>query len=86
MHVKRMWALFIPGVIMAVTYNILRIYSLMLVGIYIDPVFAVDTFHSNIGWMLFLGFFMIYWHFGSDVTYFLGAVLIILPVYLFRNL
>ena len=41
----------------------------MLVGIYIDPQFAVDTFHTNIGWMLFLVFFIIYWHFGSQWVY-----------------
>ncbi len=69
MHIKRMWALFIPGLIMTVAYNILRIYLLMLVGIFIDPKFAVDTFHTNIGWILFLVFFMIYWHFGSKWVY-----------------
>lgn len=69
MHVKRMWLLFIPGIIMTVAYNILRIYLLMLVGIHIDPQFAVDTFHTNIGWMLFLVFFIIYWHFGSKWVY-----------------
>lgn len=69
MHVKRMWALFIPGIIMTVAYNILRIYLLMLVGIFIDPQFAVDTFHTNIGWMLFLVFFIIYWNYGSKWVY-----------------
>lgn len=69
MHVKRMLILIIPGLIGTVAYNILRIYLLMLVGIHIDPRFAVDVFHTNIGWILFLVFFIIFWHFGSKWVY-----------------
>lgn len=69
MNVKRMAILFIPGLIGTVAYNILRIYLLLLVGVFIDPVFAVDVFHTNIGWILFLVFFVIFWHFGSKWVY-----------------
>ena len=69
MHLKRMAILFIPGLLMTVAYNILRIYLLMIVGILYDPQFAVDGFHSNAGWILFLIFFMIFWHFGSKWVY-----------------
>lgn len=69
MHVKRMWALLLPGLAMTIAYNILRIYALILVGVYIDPEFAVDTFHTNAGWILFLLFFIIFWHFGSKWVY-----------------
>lgn len=69
MHLKRMAILFIIGVIGTVAYNILRIYALLLVGIFIDPVFAIDAFHTNAGWILFLLFFMIFWHFGSKWAY-----------------
>lgn len=66
---KKMFILLIPGIIGTVAYNILRIYLLMLVGIFIDPKFAVDVFHTNIGWMLFLIFFVVFWHFGSKWVY-----------------
>jgi len=66
---KRMALLFIPGLIFTFSYNILRVYLLMLVGIFISPEFAADAFHSNIGWILFLGFFIIFWHFGSKFAY-----------------
>lgn len=66
---KRMLILLVPGIIGTVLYNILRIYLLILVGIFIDPKFAVDVFHTNIGWMLFLIFFVVFWHFGSKWVY-----------------
>ncbi|MBN2566882.1 archaeosortase/exosortase family protein [Candidatus Woesearchaeota archaeon] len=66
---KRMAILFVPGVIMTVAYNILRVYLLMLVGILYDPEFAIDTFHTNIGWVLFLLVFFVFWHFGSRWVY-----------------
>ncbi len=69
MHIKRMLLLLIPGIIGTVLYNILRIYSLIMVGIYIDPEFAIDVFHTNIGWILFLVFFMVFWHFSSKWIY-----------------
>ena len=69
MNIKRMLILLIPGLIGTVAYNILRIYLLMLVGIFINPEFAVDVFHTNIGWILFLLFFIVFWHFGSKWVY-----------------
>ncbi|MBD3203201.1 hypothetical protein GF327_02825 [Candidatus Woesearchaeota archaeon] len=66
---KRMLLLLIPGLIGTVSYNILRVYLLLLVGVFISPEFAVDMFHSNIGWILFLLFFMAFWHFGSSRVY-----------------
>lgn len=69
LDLKRMAILFIPGIIGTIGYNILRIYLLILVGVHINPEFAVDVFHSNIGWILFLVFFVIFWHFGSKWVY-----------------
>lgn len=66
---KRMFLLLIPGLIGTVIYNLLRVYLLMLVGILYSPEFAIDMFHSNIGWILFLGFFILFWHFGSKYVY-----------------
>ena len=69
---KRMWLLLIPGLLGTVAYNILRIYALLLVGLYISPEFAVDMFHTNAGWILFLLFFLEFWHFGSKWVYHKG--------------
>ncbi|MBN2423043.1 archaeosortase/exosortase family protein [Candidatus Woesearchaeota archaeon] len=66
---KRMLTLLIPGIIGTVAYNLFRVYVLLLVGVFISPEFAVDMFHSNIGWILFLVFFIIFWHFGSSWVY-----------------
>ncbi len=66
---KRMLILLLPGIIMTIAYNIIRIYLLILVGVYIDPQFAIDTFHTNIGWVLFLIVFMIFWNYGSKYAY-----------------
>ncbi|MBU0758396.1 MAG: archaeosortase/exosortase family protein [Nanoarchaeota archaeon] len=66
---KRMYMLLVPGVIGTILYNVLRVYLLLLVGVWISPEFAVDMFHSNIGWILFLVFFMVFWQFGSEWVY-----------------
>ncbi|NTV24541.1 MAG: archaeosortase/exosortase family protein, partial [Nanoarchaeota archaeon] len=69
MHRRRMLILLIPGIVGTIAYNILRVYLLMLVGIFISPEFAIDMFHTNVGWILFLTFFIVYWHFGSKWVY-----------------
>ena len=66
---KRFFLLLIPGVLGTIFYNLFRVYLLLLVGVYYSPEFAVDMFHSNIGWILFLVFFIVFWHFGSDWVY-----------------
>jgi exosortase/archaeosortase family protein len=66
---KKMLILFIPGVIATFVFNILRVYMIMLVGIFISPEFAINIFHTNIGWILFLGFFYVFWTFGSKYVY-----------------
>lgn len=66
---KNMIIVFLIGVFGTLLFNILRVYSLMLVGILYSPEFAVDTFHSNIGWILFLLYFAVFWDFGSKYVY-----------------
>jgi exosortase/archaeosortase family protein len=41
--------------------NILRLFLLILTGIYISPDFAVGMFHTNVGWILFVLYFLIYY-------------------------
>lgn len=62
---KRMFLLFIPGIIGTYLLNIIRVFLLVLVGVKISPEFAVDVFHTNGGWILFLVYFIAFWHFGS---------------------
>ena len=66
---KRMAFLFLPGLLGTFLYNNIRIYLLMLVALYIDRNFAINTFHTNAGWIFFLVFFFIFWHFGSSWVY-----------------
>jgi exosortase/archaeosortase family protein len=60
----RMALLFIPGIIGTYLLNILRIYLLVLIAVKISPEFAVNFFHTNAGWVFFLGYFILFWHFG----------------------
>ena len=75
---KRMAILFIPGVIGTFMLNIIRVFSIIIAAVKIPDdfvllkmfnmtpeQFAVDLFHTNIGWILFLAYFIIFWHFGS---------------------
>lgn len=62
---KRMALLFIPGVIGAYLLNFIRVFLLLVIAVKISPEFAVDTFHTNAGWIFFLGYFILFWHFGS---------------------
>ena len=64
MDKKRMALLFVPGVVGTFVLNIIRVFLIILIGLKY-PNFAVDLFHTNAGWILFLGYFITFWHFGS---------------------
>jgi len=49
--------------------NIIRIFLLFLVGVYISPTFAVGMFHTNIGWILFLIYFFIFYAIARKIIY-----------------
>jgi exosortase/archaeosortase family protein len=66
---RKMLLSFVPGAVIFFFYNVLRIYLLMVVGIYISESFALDLFHDNIGWVLFLIYFVVFWHFASKYVY-----------------
>ena len=53
--------LFLPGLIGAFLINILRVFMIFLVGLFISKEFAVNSFHTNIGMILFSVYFLIYW-------------------------
>ena len=55
--------MFVVGVIGVFVVNILRIFILFLIAIYIDLEFAIHTFHTNAGWILFIMYFGVFWYF-----------------------
>ena len=61
---RRAFALFIPGMAGMFGVNILRIYLLYLMAIYISVDFALSAFHSNIGWILFVLYFVVFEYFS----------------------
>jgi exosortase/archaeosortase family protein len=61
--------LFFVGVVGIFFTNILRIFLLFIVGTYIDPKFAINMFHTNVGWVLFISYFFIFWVIASKFIY-----------------
>ncbi len=59
----------IVGLIGIYFVNILRLFLLLLTGIYINPDFAVGMFHTNVGWVLFVIYFLIYYYIVTKFIY-----------------
>ena len=60
---KRLWI--IPlGLMGMFLVNCLRITLIILIGKYISADFAVNTFHTNVGWVLFILYFVVFWYFA----------------------
>jgi exosortase/archaeosortase family protein len=57
---KRVFILYPIGIFGAFIMNILRIFSIIVVGTFTSQEFAVGVFHSNIGWILFTTYFLIF--------------------------
>ena len=68
---KKGWTftMFFIGIIGMFITNIIRIFLLYLVGVYISPSFAVGMFHTNVGWILFIIYFFIFWWIVSKYIY-----------------
>jgi len=64
LDMKKMLLVFVPGIIGDFFTNILRIYLLMLVGIFYSPKLAIGIFHTNAGWVLFILYFFVFWFFA----------------------
>jgi exosortase/archaeosortase family protein len=60
---------FIIGLAGVYVINVLRLFLLMLAGIYISPRFAVGLFHTNAGWILFVLYFLLYYWFIRKFIY-----------------
>ncbi len=44
-----------------ITINILRLFFLIMVGVHISEDLAVGLFHTNAGWVMFVGYFLFYY-------------------------
>ncbi len=53
--------LFLVGLVGVFFVNVLRLFLLIIAGIYISPAFAVGLFHTNAGWIFFLLYFLLYY-------------------------
>ncbi len=62
-------ALFFIGALGMFLTNILRIFILFIVGAHISPDLAVGLFHTNVGWILFILYFFIFWYIASKFVY-----------------
>ncbi len=58
---KKVFLMFIPGIISVFLLNIIRIYLLIVIGAFISRDFAVGIFHTNASMILFLAYFAIFW-------------------------
>ncbi|MFH0978579.1 MAG: archaeosortase/exosortase family protein [Candidatus Woesearchaeota archaeon] len=59
----------ITGIFGVFALNILRIFLLLLVGLHISPKLSTGLFHTNIGWILFIMYFFIFWWIASRFVY-----------------
>lgn len=60
---------FTIGIIGMFLINVMRIFLLFIIGAFIDRDFAIGMFHSNIGWILFIIYFFIFWSIASKYLY-----------------
>lgn len=58
---KKAAALFIPAILGAFAFNIIRVFTLMLVGAYISRNLALGMYHSYSGMLFFLLYFVLFW-------------------------
>lgn len=60
---------FIIGLIGMFFINILRIFLLFIVGSYINPKLAIGLFHTNIGWILFIIYGLLFYYISFKYIY-----------------
>lgn len=63
-NIKKVIALYPLGILGAFMINIIRTFSIFFMAHYTSPEFAIGAFHSNIGWILFTIYFLIFMYFS----------------------
>jgi len=61
---KRFALALVFGIILFFLLSIIRLYFIMLAGLLIDPVFAVQVVHRYTSLLFFVVFFLVYWHYS----------------------
>ena len=61
MNKKKAALVFLPAVLGAFAFNIIRVFTLMLVGAYISRNLALGLYHSYSGMIFFLIYFALFW-------------------------
>jgi len=64
---KKALLLFIPGLIGTFLVNILRVYLLFIIGIFISRDFALNAYHTNAGMVLFILYFIMFWSLAMNI-------------------
>ncbi len=65
---KKMLLMFIPGAIGMFLVNILRVYTIMLIGAFYSKDIAIGLAHSNAGWIFFIIYSFIFWWFAYGLV------------------
>lgn len=60
---------FLIGIVGMFFVNVLRIFLLFLLGAYWSPATALGLFHTNVGWILFIIYFFVFWWIASKFVY-----------------
>ncbi|MEM3374582.1 MAG: archaeosortase/exosortase family protein [Candidatus Woesearchaeota archaeon] len=60
---------FILGLIGMFITNMIRILLLFIIGAYLSPNFALGMFHNNIGWILFIVYFYVFFKIARKFIY-----------------
>ena len=61
---KRALLAFVPGLAGTWLMDVVRIYSLVMLGAFVSPDLAVGLFHENAGWIFFAVFCTAFWYFA----------------------
>jgi exosortase/archaeosortase family protein len=60
---KKLLLMFVPSIIGLFAVNILRVYVLILAGVLVSPELTVTLFHTYIGMIFFIIYFILFWRF-----------------------
>lgn len=66
-HLARFIAAYFPLIIGMFCLNIVRVYVIILSGLWLSPEIAARLFHTYLGMILFMGYFFLFWKFSSPV-------------------
>lgn len=58
---KKLIFSFIPALIGLFIVNIIRVYILILIGVYFSPRLMLELFHTYLGMVLFIVYFLLFW-------------------------